>query len=76
LDGFIKEEEVYITTNYRGLLRSRLQGLMKERGLTGLGLRRAEMVEVLQEDDWISQLYCTEWQLENYHYNSYLHIGE
>jgi hypothetical protein len=70
LDEFIMEEEVYVTTNYRGLLRSRLQGLIKERGLAGLGLRRAEMVEVLQEDDWISQLYCTEWQLENYHYNS------
>jgi hypothetical protein len=69
LDQFIKEEEVYITTNYHGLLRLRLQGLMKERGLAGLGLRRAQMAEVLQEDDRISQLYCTEWQLENYHYN-------
>jgi len=43
---------------------------MKERGLQGLGLRRAEMVEILQEDDGISQLYCTEWQIENYSYNS------
>jgi hypothetical protein len=33
---------------------------MKERELKGLGLRRAEMVEVLQEDDRISQLPCTE----------------
>jgi hypothetical protein len=70
LDEFIKEEEVCITSNYRGLLRSKLQELIKDRGLQGLGLRRAEMVEVLQEDDWISQLYCTEWQIENYHYNS------
>ena len=70
LDEFIKEEEVCITTNYRGLWRSRLVELMKERGLQGLGLRRAEMVEVLQEDDRISQLYCTEWQIENYHYSS------
>ena len=51
LDEFIREEEVCITTNYRGLLRSRLWELMKERGLKGLGLRRAQMVEVLQEDD-------------------------
>jgi hypothetical protein len=70
LDEFIKEEEVCITTNYRGLRRSRLQELLKERGLPGLGLRRAEMVEVLQEDDRISQLYCTEWQIENYHCSS------
>ena len=59
LDEFIMEEEVCITTNYRGLLRSRLRELMKERGLKGLGLRRAQMVEVLQEDDRISQLHCT-----------------
>ena len=57
LDEFIREEEVCITTNYRGLLRSRLRELMKERGLKGLGLRRAQMVEVLQEDDRISQLH-------------------
>ncbi len=60
LDEFIKEEEVCITSNYRGLQRSRLQELMKERGVQRLGLRRAEMVEFLQEDDRISQLYCTE----------------
>jgi hypothetical protein len=59
LDEFIREEEVCITTNYRGLLRSRLQELMKERGLKGLRLRRAEMVEILQEDNQISQLPCT-----------------
>ncbi len=70
LDEFIKEEEVCITTNYRGLLRLSLLDVMNERGLQGLGLRRHEMVEVLQEDDRISQLYCTEWQIENYHYNS------
>jgi hypothetical protein len=70
LDKFIKEEEVCITSNYRGLLQSKLQELIKERGLQGLALGRAEMVEVLQEDDRISQLHCTEWQIENYHYNS------
>ena len=35
LDEYIKEEEVCITTNYRGLRRSRLQEIMKERGLGG-----------------------------------------
>jgi hypothetical protein len=60
LDEFIKEEEVCITTNYRGLTRPRLQELMKERGLKGFSKRRAEMVEILQKDDQISQLYCTE----------------
>ena len=59
-DEFIKEEEVCITTNYRGLRLSRLQELMKERGLQVSGLRRDEMVEFLQQDDYISQLYCTE----------------
>jgi hypothetical protein len=59
LDEFIREEEVCITTNYRGLIQARLRELMKERGLKGLGLRRAQMVEVLQEDDRISQLHCT-----------------
>ena len=54
------KEEVCITTNYRGLLRSRLQELMKERGLKEISKRRAEMVEILQKDDQISQLYCTE----------------
>ena len=56
LDEFIQEEEVCITTNYRGLLRSRLRELMKEKGLKGISKRRAEMVEILQEDDRISQL--------------------
>jgi hypothetical protein len=56
LDEFIKEEEVCITTNYRGLLRSRLKELIKERGLKGISKRRAEMVEILQEDNRISQL--------------------
>jgi len=60
LDEFIQEEEVCITTNYRGLTRPRLQELMKERGLKGVSKRRAEMVEILQKDDQISQLYCTE----------------
>jgi hypothetical protein len=32
-DEFIKEDEVCITTNYRGLRLSKLQELMKERGL-------------------------------------------
>jgi hypothetical protein len=59
LDEFIREEEVCITTNYRGLLQSRVRELIKERGLKGLGLRRAKMLEVLQEDDRISQLHCT-----------------
>jgi hypothetical protein len=70
LGDYIKEEEVCITTNYRGLRQSRLKELLKERGLLGLGLRRAEMVEILQEDDRISQLYCTELQMENYHCSS------
>jgi hypothetical protein len=69
LDEFIKEEELCITTNYRGLLQSRLEELIKERGLPSSGLQRAEIVEVLQEDDRISQLYCTEWQIGNYHYH-------
>ena len=69
LDKFIKEEELCITTNYRGLLRSKLEELIKERGLPSSGLRRAEMVQVLQDDDRISQLYCTEWQIGNYHYH-------
>jgi hypothetical protein len=51
LDEFIKEEEVCITTNYRGLQRSRLEELIKRRGLPYSRLRRAKMVEVLQEDD-------------------------
>jgi hypothetical protein len=45
---------------------------MKERGLKGLESRRVEMVEVLQEDDQISQLYCTEWQTGNYSSEKYL----
>jgi hypothetical protein len=70
LDEFIKEEVVCITTNYQGLQRSRLEELIKRRGLPYSGLRRAEMV-VLQENDRISQLYYTEWQIGNYyHYNS------
>jgi hypothetical protein len=60
LDEFIKEEEICITTNYCGLRCSRLQELIKEQGLQALGLRRAEVVDFLQEDDRISQLYCTE----------------
>ena len=51
LDEFIIEEEVCITTNYRGLRWSKLEELIKKRGLPCLGLQRAEMVEVLQEDD-------------------------
>jgi hypothetical protein len=51
LDEFIREEELCITTNYRGLRRSRLEELIKKRGLPCSGLQRAEMVEVLQEDD-------------------------
>jgi hypothetical protein len=58
LDEFIKKEEVCITTDYRGLQRSKLEELIKKRGLPYSGLRRAEMVEVLQKDDQISQLYC------------------
>ena len=75
LDEFIKGEEVYITTNYRGLQRSRLEELLKKRGLVYLGLRRAEMVEVLQKDDQISQLHCTEWQIENYYHCNSNSIG-
>ena len=60
LDEFIQEEEVCITTNYRGLTRPRLQDLMKERKLKGVSKKRAEMVEILQKDDQISQVYCTE----------------
>jgi hypothetical protein len=45
LDEFIKEEEVCITTDYRGLQRSRLEELLKKRGLPYSGLQRAEMVE-------------------------------
>ena len=26
-------------------------------------------MEILQEDDRVSQLYCTQWQIENYHCN-------
>jgi hypothetical protein len=59
LDEFI-QEEVCITMNYSGLTRLRLQELMKERGLKGVLKRRAEIVEILQKDDQISQLYCTE----------------
>ena len=66
----IREEEVSITTNYRGLTRPRLRELMKARGLKGVSKRRAEMVEILQKDDQISQQYCTEQQIENYYYNS------
>jgi hypothetical protein len=54
LDEFIQEEEVCITTNYRGLTRLRLRELMKERGLKGVSKKRAEMVEILQKDDQIS----------------------
>jgi hypothetical protein len=75
LDEFIKEEEVCITMNYRGLQRSRLEELIKKRGLPYSGLRRAEMVEVLQKDDRISQLYCTEWQIENYYHCNSNSIG-
>jgi hypothetical protein len=60
LDEFIMKEEVCITTNYRGLPRSRMRELIKDRGLKGVSKRRAEMVEILQKDDQISQLYCTE----------------
>ena len=60
LDEFIKEDEVCITTNYRGLRRSRLLELMKERGVQGSTLRRAEMVEFLLQDDCISKLHCIE----------------
>jgi hypothetical protein len=67
LDEFIKREEVCITTNYCGLQRKRLEELIKKRGFPYSGLRRAEMVEVLQKDDRISQLHCTEWQIENYY---------
>jgi hypothetical protein len=70
LDEYIEEGEVCITTNYRGLLRSRLQEIIRERGLEGLSKTRAEMVEILQEDDRISRLYCIQWQIENYHCNS------
>ena len=70
MNEFIKEEKIHIITNYRRLRRSRLQKLIKERGLQRLGLRKAEMVEILQEDDRISQLYYTEWQIENYHCTS------
>jgi hypothetical protein len=60
LDEFVQEEEVCITTNYRGLTRPRLRELMKERKLKGVSKKRAEMVEILQKDDQISQVYCTE----------------
>jgi hypothetical protein len=77
LDEFIKEEELCITTNYRGLRWSRLEELIKKRGLPCLELQKAEMVEVLQEDDQISQLYCTEWEIRNYYYcNSKNHVGD
>jgi hypothetical protein len=59
LDKFIKEEELCITTNYCRLLQSRLEELIKERSLPSSGLQRAEIVEVLQEDNRISQLYYT-----------------
>jgi hypothetical protein len=68
LDEFIKEEELCITMNYHGLRQSRLEELIKKRGLPCLELRRAKMVEVLQEDDRISQLHCTEWQIGNYYH--------
>jgi len=60
LDKFIQEEEVCITANYRGLTQPRLRELMKEKGLKEISKRRAEIVEILQKDDQISQLYCTE----------------
>jgi hypothetical protein len=70
LEEFINVEEVCITSNYCGLQRSRLQELIKERGLQSIALRRANMVEILQEDDRISKLYCREWQIENYYHSS------
>ena len=75
LDEFIKKEEVCISTNYRGLQRKRLEELIKKRGLPYSGLRRAKMVEVLQKDDQISQLHCTEWQIENYYHCNSNSIG-
>jgi hypothetical protein len=57
LDEYIQEEEVCITINYRGLQRKRLEELIRKRGLPYSKLRRVEMVEALQEDDRISQLY-------------------
>jgi hypothetical protein len=68
LDEYILENEVCITTNYRGLSRSRLQEVMKERGLEGYSKTRAEIVEILREQDYISNLYCNQWQIENYHW--------
>jgi hypothetical protein len=49
LEEFIQEEEVCITTNYRGLTRPRLWELMKERGLKGVSKRRVEIVEILRK---------------------------
>jgi hypothetical protein len=75
LDEYIQEKEVCITTDYRGLQRKRLEELIKKRGLPYSGLRRVEMMEVLQKDDQISRLYCTEWQIENYSYCNSNSIG-
>ena len=66
LDEFISDVEVCISTNYRGLSKSRLYELIKERGLEGVSKSRDEMVGILLEDDRISQLHCTKWQIENY----------
>jgi hypothetical protein len=56
LDEYIKEEEVCISTNYHGLRRSRLREIIMERGLEGSSKSRAEMVEILQEDDLIFKI--------------------
>lgn len=60
LDKFIKEYKVCITTNYCRLQFSRLQEFIKEQGFQVSELRRAEIVEFLQQDNYILQLYCTE----------------
>jgi hypothetical protein len=75
LDEYIQEEEHCITTNYRGLRRSKLEELLKKRCLPYSGLRRAEMVVALQEDDRISQLYYRKWQIGNYYHSNSNSIG-
>jgi DDE superfamily endonuclease len=70
LEEYIKEEEIYITTNYRGLLRSRLIEILEERGLLGSLKSRADIVGILQENDKFLELYCNQWQIENYHCNT------
>jgi hypothetical protein len=51
IDEYIEDSEVCISLDYRGLLKSRLQALIIERGLPGRSKNRPEMVAILQRDD-------------------------